>query len=447
MKEWNRNFYKTLFTITMPIALQNIISYSVNMMDTIMLGSLGEVALSASSLANQMFFIFTVVCYGIGGGAVVLTSQYWGKKDIDAIQTVTSIVLKLTCGISVIFTALIMLLPGQIMSIFTNEQAVIAAGTDYLRVVALSYVFYGITSIFLIVLRSVETVNVSVVIYAVSFCINVFFNWIFIFGKFGMPALGVTGAAVGTVLARIAEVIMMSIYVFKVDKKIRFKLSMLKKKSHELMMDVFRYGMPVMINELLWSVGTSMHAVILGHMGAVVVAANSICNVVFQMATSFIFGVSSASAVIIGKTVGSDDIDGAKKSAHKLVRVYFVMGILSAIVLLLIKSPVISIYKIEESTRALAEQFMILYSVVIFFMAYTCPLITGVFRGSGDTRFAMVVDVGCLWCMIPVGLIACFVLKLPAVFVLMCLRFDMPLKTVFSLKRLSTDKWIRSVTR
>lgn len=447
MKQWNRNFYKTLITITMPIALQNIISYSVNMMDTIMLGSLGEVALSASSLANQMFFIFTVVCYGIGGGAVVLTSQYWGKKDINAIQTVTSIVLKLTVGLSVAFTALIMIVPKEIMSIFTNEAEVIAAGTEYLRVVALSYVFYGITSIFLIVLRSVETVNISVAIYAVSFCINVFFNYVFIFGKFGAPALGVTGAAVGTVIARVAEVIMMSVYVFKIDKKIRFRLSMIKNSSQELTMDILRYGMPVMVNELLWSIGTSMHAVILGHMGAIVVAANSICNVVFQMATSFIFGVSSASAVIIGKAVGSEDIDGAERSAHKLVRVYFVMGVISAVILLILKTPIISIYKIEDATKLLAEQFMVVYAVVIFFMAYTCPLITGVFRGSGDTKFAMVVDVGCLWSVIPIGALACFVWNLPPVAVLLCLRLDMPLKTMFSLKRLGTDRWIRSVTR
>ncbi len=446
-KKLDKTFYQMLVSITLPIALQNIISYSVNLMDTVMLGALGEVALSAAALANQMFFIFTVVCFGVAGGAIVLASQYWGKQDTQSICKVMSIALKVTTGFGVVFTLFILVFPAQIMGVFTPEQAVIEAGVDYLRMVSLSYIFYGITSTFLVMLRSVETVNISLLIYSVSFVVNVFFNYVFIFGKFGAPALGVTGAAVGTVIARITEFIIMLVYLLKFEKKLKYRPYMLKWKDKELLGDIVRYGLPVLINESFWAVGTSVHSIILGHMGYMVVAANSICSVVFQMASSFIMGVGNASAVIVGKVVGQNDVEYAKLVAKKLKMIYFWMGIVSAGILLLIKNPIIAIYDIEPATVVIANQLMIAYAGAVFFMAFTCPLIMGVFRGSGDTKFAMVVDVGCLWLCIPIGAAAAFLFHLPPVAVFCCLRFEMVLKTVICLWRLRGDSWIRNVTR
>lgn len=190
-----RSFYRSLLALTLPVALQNVISYSVNLMDTLMLGGLGEVALSATSLANQVFFIYTVAIFGVAGGAIVLCSQYWGKKDVDSICRVASLALRISAAAGLLFTLVLFLFPRPVMQIFTAEPAVIEAGASYLRIVSLSYFFYGVTSTFLVVLRSVETVNVSVAIYGVSFAVNVFFNYVFIFGKFGAPRMGVAGAA------------------------------------------------------------------------------------------------------------------------------------------------------------------------------------------------------------------------------------------------------------
>lgn len=222
-----RSFYRSLLALTLPVALQNVISYSVNLMDTLMLGGLGEVALSATSLANQVFFIYTVAIFGVAGGAIVLCSQYWGKKDVDSICRVASLALRISAAAGLLFTLVLFLFPRPVMQIFTAEPAVIEAGASYLRIVSLSYFFYGVTSTFLVVLRSVETVNVSVAIYGVSFAVNVFFNYVFIFGKFGAPRMGVAGAAVGTVLARVAEFVMIIAYMLVWEKKIRFRLHML----------------------------------------------------------------------------------------------------------------------------------------------------------------------------------------------------------------------------
>ena len=243
-----RSFYRSLLALTLPVALQNVISYSVNLMDTLMLGGLGEVALSATSLANQVFFIYTVAIFGVAGGAIVLCSQYWGKKDVDSICRVASLALRISAAAGLLFTLVLFLFPRPVMQIFTAEPAVIEAGASYLRIVSLSYFFYGVTSTFLVVLRSVETVNVSVAIYGVSFAVNEIFNYVFMFGKFGAPRMGVAGAAVGTVLARVAEFVMIIAYMLVLEKKIRFRLHMLLWPSGGLARDLVRYGLPVMLN-------------------------------------------------------------------------------------------------------------------------------------------------------------------------------------------------------
>ena len=349
-----RSFYRSLLALTLPVALQNVISYSVNLMDTLMLGGLGEVALSATSLANQVFFIYTVAIFGVAGGAIVLCSQYWGKKDVDSICRVASLALRISAAAGLLFTL---------------------------------------------------------------------------------------------VLARVAEFVMIIAYMLVWEKKIRFRLHMLLWPSGGLARDLVRYGLPVMLNELLWSVAISMHSVILGHMSSDIVAANSICNVMFQMATSIILGVSNASAVLVGMLVGRGDYPYARACVNKLIQIYAVIGVVCAALLLAVKGPVIGIYDIKESTRVLTDQLMYVYAAAIFFMAFTCPLISGVLRGAGDTRFAAVTDVGCIWAMVPLGAAAAFWLGAPPVLVLAVLKCDMPLKAFFCLRRIAGGNWIRNVTR
>ena len=441
------DFYKSLAAIALPVAAQNLISFSVNLMDTLMLGSLGEVALSASSLANQMFFIYTVAVFGIASGATVLCSQYWGKKDIQAIRRVTALSLRMAGAVGLVVTVLLLAFPRQAMEIFTNEEPVIAAGAEYLRIVCLSYLFYGLTATFLMVLRSTETVRVSVMIYAVSFAVNVGGNYVFIFGKLGAPRMGVAGAAVGTVLARLAEFVLVLGYMAFFEKKLHFRPRMVALPSDGLGRDLVHYGLPVLVNELLWSLAISMHSVILGHMGSDAVAANSICYIMYEMVTSFLLGVADGSAVLVGKIIGEGKWEYARACVSRLVRIYLVLGVICAVLVFVIGLPLLALYDIQPSTVALAKQLLGVYSFAMFFQAFTCPLISGVLRGGGDTRFAMVVDAGCIWAMVPLGAAVAFWLGAGASVVLFVLKCDMPLKAVLCLRRLATGRWMRSVTR
>ena len=226
-----------------------------------------------------------------------------------------------------------------------------------------------------------------------------------------MPVLGVTGAAVGTLIARMVDFIIILVYMLKFEKKINYKIHMLKFKDKNLLKDIIKYGMPVICNELLWGIGISIHAVILGHLSSSVVAANSICNVIYQMSTSFILGITTAT------------------------------------ILLLIKNPLISLYNIGDSTKAIANNLMYIYAFHILFQAFTSPIIAGVLRGGGDTKFAAIIDVIFLWLLLPVGFVAAFKFNLNPVLVLLLLRFETPIKTFFCLFRLKGEKWINIITR
>ncbi len=422
------SLYKAIATITIPIALQNIISYSINLMDTVMLGGFGETALSATSLANQVFFMFTLLIFGVGGGAVVLCSHYWGNKNIESIQKITTITLKISFFISALLALVLLIFPVEVMSIFTSDIEVIKVGYSYLRVVAISYLFYGITSTFLVILRSVKTVSICLNIYMLSFIVNIVGNYIFILGKFG------------TLLARIAEFIVIIFYILNYENKIKYRIYMLKYKDKSLLQDMLKYGMPVICNELIWGIGLSMHTVILGHLSPNVVAANSICNIMFQMVTSFILGVANASAVIVGKTVGSGNKKEAMKIKNKLLFIYLILGISSTSVLFLIKDSIIGLYDIEETTKQIANNLIYIYGFHTLFMAFTSPSIAGILRGGGDTKYAAFVDVVFLWLLIPIGAIAAFKFKLDPVLVLFLLRLETPLKSVFCLYKLRNDK-------
>lgn len=443
----DKAFYKKLSGIALPIAFQNLISYSVNMMDTLMLGSFGETILSAVSLGGQVFFMFSLLIGGVASGSTVLCSQYFGKKDMNRLRTVVSISLKIAVAISLLFVVILLTVPGGVMRLFTPEAGVIAAGKVYLRIGSVAYLFYGITTIFLISLRSVQDVKLSLRIYGISLVINVVFNYIFIFGKLGVPKLGIAGAAIGTVIARATEVVMVLFYLKYKEKVLQFKLSMILLFDKKLMKDMVRYGLPVTCGEFLWGLGVSVHCAILGHMGATAVAANSICNVLHQFVLSLVQGIGSATAVIIGAYVGAKEFDLAKKASKVLVRMFAICGVLMAIFMMAVSEPFFAFYSLKSDTLILARQFMIVYAVITFFRSVAGPTLCGIFWGSGDTAFSAKVDMGFLWGLVPFGLIAAFVLHLSPAVVLFILRFETILKMFVALFHLRGRKWIKSVTR
>lgn len=444
----DKSFYKSMLLIALPIGIQNLITFTVSMADTMMLGSLGEIQLSASSIGNNLFFILMVLMFGLGGGASVMASQYYGKKDKESIHKIMVIMYKLCLAISLVFVIIAMFLPKEFMSVFTTDKLVITEGTKYIRIVAIGYIFYAITNCTINVLRSVQAVNISMVVYSISLVVNVFFNWVFIFGNLGVEAMGVQGAAIGTVIARITEFIIVCVYMTFYENKIEFKLKILKIKDNIMLKDFIIHCTPVLCNELLWGLGATMISIIVGRMGTEVVAANSINNVFNQLVTVFIFGVASASSVIIGNTIGEGNYDKAKEYASTITILSLVMGIVSGIVVFSIRDLVVDFYNVSMVTKSIAKEIMLSTSIIVVFQSMSANTMLGVLRGGGDNKFVLINDVIYMWVIaIPFGFIGAFLWNLPVFIVFLIIKSDEVLKVIASIIRIVSGKWVNDITR
>ncbi|MGI5857025.1 MAG: MATE family efflux transporter [Candidatus Merdivicinus sp.] len=444
----DKDFLRLLAVIALPIAAQNLITFAIQMMDTIMLGAVGQTQLTAASLANQPFFVFTILTFGLASGASVLNAQYWGKGQVEPIRLVTALVLKVAFAFSVVLSVLILLFPEQVMRIYTPEEAVIREGVKYLRIIVFTYVIYGVTATYISTLRSIASIRIAVVVYLTSLCVNVFLNWVLIFGNLGAPAMGIEGAALATLIARLTEFVITVIYAFFIDKKLKLRPRHFLKNDWALTRDYFRHGLPVVFNELLWSVGVSVQSMILGRLGEAVVSASQIASVVQQFATVFVFGIANAAAVIIGNAVGEGNLEKAGQRAEWLKAVSLAVGVFSAGMILLIRPVAVSFYNVPDTTKELAGGMVAIQAVIVFFVSITAVGIVGILRGGGDTRFALCTDLCTLWLVaLPAGLLTAFVFRLPVLLVYAAIKLDEPVKVAVIFWRLRNRNWIKNVTR
>ncbi len=444
----SRQFYKMVFLLVLPMALQNLINVGVTSTDVIMLGKVGETSLSASSLAGQVQFIMTLIFFGLTSGAAVLTAQYWGKKDIRTIEKVMGISMRFAIIIAIVFTVLALLIPEQIMSIFTNEPEVNAEGVSYLRIICLSYIFVAMTMIYLNIMRSVERVIISTIVYLCSLITNIILNWIFIFGHFGFEPMGIKGAALATLIARIIELGIVMFYAIKVNKQIKFRIKDLWNFDKILMKDFFRYSIPVMLNELFWGAGMAANAAIIGHLGQSVVAASSVTQVIRQLSMVITFGLANATAIILGKTIGEQKEELAKKYAKMLVHMTILVGIAGSVVVLVTG-------QIAGRGLSLSQDAAYYLNIMVFVMAYfviaqayNTTMIVGVFRAGGDTKFGLILDATTMWgASILFGTLAAFVFHWPIPVVYVIIMSDEIIKLPLSTWRYRSMKWVRNVTR
>lgn len=445
--EWG-SFYRTVIALVVPMALQNLINVGVTAADVIMLGAVGEDALSGASLAGQVQYIMTLFLFGLTSGATVLTAQYWGKGDKDAIEKILGIAVKTAVFVTALFTAAALVVPGLLLRIFTGDPVVIAEGIKYLRIVAFTYIMIGITQAYLYIMRSVERVIVATVVYLLSLICNIIMNSIFIFGLLGLPAMGISGAALGTLCARILEVVLVAGYARFFNKDIKLRLRYVLHTDKVLFGDFMKYALPVVINEVMWGLGTAANTAILGHMGSPVVAANSVAQVARQLATVVSFGLSSAAAIYLGKTIGEKRMEHARAYAKRFIVLSLIMGVLGGAVIL-IASPVASAFL---SLSAEAKDYLrIMFFVMSYFVvgqAFNTTMVVGIFRSGGDTRFGLILDVSTMWCCsILLGFLAAFVFKLSVPVVYMILMSDEIIKIPITFWRYRSCKWLRDVTR
>ncbi len=447
-KTEKHNFYKTVFALVIPMALQNLINVGVQAADVMMLGLVGEVAISASSLAGQVYFVLTLVFFGLNSGAAILSSQYWGKGDTRTIEKILGLAMRIAVIVAIVFTAASLIIPEYLMRIFSHEPDVIAEGAAYLRIVAFAYIPAGITAIYLGVARSIERVIISTVVYLVSLIVNVIANAILIFGLFGAPALGVRGAAIATAIARYCEFFIVLFYAFKMNKTIRLKFSTLLKTDSLLTKDFFKYSLPVTLNEIMWGGGVSMINAIIGHMGKAATSANSVVQVVRQLAMVVVFGLANATAIILGKTIGEGKLSHAKTYSARLLKLTVILGAMGSLLILCIGPVLKNIMSLGAEAESYLSTMMYVMSYFVIFQGFTTVLIVGVFRAGGDTNFGLIMDIGTLWCIvIPIGAMAAFWWKLPVEIVYIILTADEILKIGFVLWRYRSYKWLKNVTR
>lgn len=443
----DKSFYRLLVALALPVAAQQLITVGVNMMDNIMLGRLGEVQMSGASLANQFIMLFQCACMGIGMGASVLVSRFWGMKAQQSLQKSVKIMLLLTVAVALLFCAVTAAVPGGIMRLFTNEQAVIEAGRKYFLVSIPCYLLLGLSLTTSLALRSVGKGTVPLVASMFAFVTNVFFNWVFIFGNLGAPRLEIVGAALGTLIARVVECGIILVYFFCREDVIRLKPRLLLRlPCRDLLPEYVRICLPVLISDTILGLGNSAVSAVTGHIGASFVAAVSITTMVMQLATVVIQGIGQASCIITGKTLGEGDPDRTQRQAVTFAALGFLIGVAGCGIILALSEPVIGLYDITEETRGIARHLMRAVAITVMFQCANSILTKGVLRGGGDTKFLMIADVLFLWCAsIPLGALAGLVWELPPFWIYFFLRIDQLIKAFWCLFRLKSRKWIKRI--
>ena len=442
------SFRKTVFAFLLPMAIQNLINVAISSTDVIMLGRYSEVALSASSLASQIQFILILLFFGIGSGATVLTAQYWGKKDTKTIEKILAIGIKIAFGLSLLFFIFAFFFSRNAMSLFTNDETTILEGIKYLKIVSFSYLTTSISIVYLVTMRSVERVTVSTITYATSFVSNFIINYLLIFGSFGFAKMGVEGAAIGTLVARLIELGIVFYYNSKNHHFVSIKWKYIKSLDPILKKDFIKYSAPTMMNELLWAGGTAAGIAILGRLGNSIVAANSITSVVRQLAMVFAFGLANTAAIMVGKEIGKKDFHTAEIYAKKLLLYSFLSSLLGVALLFVVKPFIIK----KFALNAEVEDYLNLTLNILFYyiplQSISVVLIVGVFRAGGDTKFALVADVFPLWFgSVLISAFAAFYLNLPAKLVYILIMSDEIIKQPLIFWRYRSKKWINNVTR
>ncbi|MBQ3706048.1 MAG: MATE family efflux transporter [Clostridia bacterium] len=444
----DRAFYQTAAVLAAPVVLQNMITIMVNMLDTMMLGRYGEIQLSGSSLANSFVGIHQILCMGIGGGAAVLTAQYWGAENREAVRKTTVLMVRISMVFSLIFFLAALLLPREIMRIYTADSQVLDAGAVYLRIMAPTFFLTGLSQTLTIVLRSVREVRLPLINSVISFFSNLFFNWMLIFGRLGFPELQIRGAALATVIARLVETGVLLFYLFRRDQKIGLRLRHLKEKCGEYLPEYWRYSAPVVLSDFLLGLGNSAVSMIMGHMSASFVAANSIVAMVVRLSTVMNQGFANSGSIMTGNTLGEGDVERARRQGFTFLFLSVLLGLAASCIILLISPAVISAYQINEETRRIAFQLMKSVAVTVVFQGTQSMLTKGVLRGGGDTRFLVFGDIIFLWLLsIPLGYLSAFVWNLDPFWIYFFMKIDYIIKTVWCAFRMRGDKWIRKIAR
>ncbi|HHY82505.1 MAG TPA: MATE family efflux transporter [Clostridiales bacterium] len=444
----DRKFYKTLWMLAIPIAAQNFVGSTVNMVDTVMIGQLGEVEIAAVGQANQLFFLFALMMFGINSGAAIFTAQFWGVRDIKNIRKVLGLGLLTAGGGAAVFAVLALLFPELIMHIYSNDPAVIDAGARYLRIVGWSYIPTAISFSYASVLRSTEQPKLPMMLSMVSLLTNALLNYAFIFGKLGFPEMGIEGAALATLIARILETGMMLFFVYIGKYVPAARLREMLDLSRDFIASFFRTSAPVILNETFWAMGVSIYSVIYGQIGTNAVAAVNISGTVINIAMVLFQGMANAAAVMIGNRIGAGDEEKAYEYAKKLLILGPAFAVVTGCLLMLTGSFFVNFFSVTAEVSIYAVRILIVFGLVMPIKVFNMINIVGVLRSGGDTKYSLVLDtVGVWFISIPLGMLSGLVLHLPVYWVYLLVALEEVFKLIFGLYRFRSKKWINNLVR
>lgn len=441
------DFYRRMFQLTIPIIIQNLLSAAVNSADVIMLNYVGQSAISAVSLASNYSNVLFMVYYGLGTGASLLCAQYYGKGNLEAIHAVEGITLRFSMAISGLVALAAFFMPRNMMLLFTSDPELITIGASYLRIMGITYLCWGITEVYLAILRSVSRVTVSMVLNMLAFVLNIILNATFIFGLFGMPKLGTVGVAIATAVSRLVE-LLACVVVSAFSKNVKLHPKYLFVHSKMLTKDFMRLSLPALGNDVSWSVAFSMYSVILGHLGTDAVAANSLVTVVRNIGTVFCFAIASAGGILLGNIMGKGDLEKSKSYASRMLKMTVIAGAIGGVIVLAITPLVLRFATLNDTAMHYLKYMLLINTYYIMGSAVNTALIAGVFRAGGDTKFGLICDTIDMWCYaIPLGFFAAFVCKLPVLWVYFLLCTDEFVKWPWVIRHYRQGKWAKNITR
>lgn len=431
------------------IVLQNLLIYSVNLADNIMIGRYSETAMNGVSLANQIQFLLQMFAIGTANGMSVLTAQYWGKKRLAPIKKIFASACVFGLGLSFLLSVAVITQPQFVLGLLTDKQDAIAEGSKYIVIMGFTYCIYTMTNLLLGLLRSVETVKIGFFVTALSLIVDVGLNYALIFGNFGCPELGARGAAYATMTSRIIEFVIVIVYVLFFDKKLKLKIRDMFALDKTYVADFVKSGLPLIGSSVSWGIAMTVQTAILGRIDSpYVLGANNIATTIFQVVSVLYTSTSNSSSVIIGKTVGERDYDRVRRYAKKLQILFLIIGVFSAALLLICKNGVISVYSVSGETAKLSNTLICILSVTIIGSCYEAPALCGIVSGGGDTKFVLFNDIIFMWCIVlPLSALSAFVFKwsVPATFFL--LKSDQILKCFVAVVKVNRFKWIKELTK
>lgn len=442
-------FYRTLFVIALPAAFQSLVSLLVVMLDNIMVSSLGEVALSAVSMSNQITSLFTALILGLASGSSVLISQYWGKQDLGHIKQVFAVVFQICTMVSVLVTALVYFFPVQALSIVTNDAGVIEQAVPYIRIVCFSYLLYGLSSAMVAMLRYMEIVRVTLYISIFSFFCNLGLNYVLIFGKLGAPALGVPGAAVATLITRALELVIVYVYMFHGQRKLTIRPRDLLGRDGLMWKDYARYGLPIAAGDTQWALVGLFKAAIIGRLGVSMIAACNVADSIMSLGMLFTQSLAGGACVVIGKSVGTRDYAKTREYSKTIQLLFACIGVFMALLVFFTRSFTVSWYGgLSAEVQSLAVSLVAVGAFTLMGTCYHASCFVGINRGAGDGKFVFKVDMICGWLVVlPLSYLAAFVFQWPLPVVFLMLRIDQCFKWIIAFFRLRGNRWIRNVTR